>query len=83
MSRATTVVTVFSLLVGGALQAQSQKSLNRSYLGKQLPDFKTQKETQKGTQKETRNGHWINAPQNMSLKHVHGRPTLICYTYLA
>ncbi len=70
MSKTATLATVLLLLVGGALEAQRPKSLTKSYLGKQFPDFKA------------KSGTWINAPQNMSLKHVHGRPTLVCYTFL-
>ena len=78
MSRAATIATILALLVGGALEAQPPKTLKKSYLGKQFPDFKPQKKPQKGNQK----GNWTNAPGNMSLKHIHGRPTLICYTTL-
>ena len=74
MSKIGTLATVCLLLVGGALEAQRPSTLTKSYLGKQLPDFKAQKNAQSGT--------WINAPQNMSLKHVHGRPTLVCFTFL-
>ena len=74
MSRAGTLATVLSLLVAGAVEAQPSKTwksfLKRSYLGKPLPDFKADRTD------------WINATGGLSLKQLHGRPTLVVYTVL-
>ena len=72
MNRTGTLATaILLLLAAGALGAQSGKMLTKSYLGKPLPDIKADPAS------------WINAPQGgLSLKHFHGRPTLVLYTVL-
>ena len=72
MNRTGTLATALSLLlVAGTVEAQPGTTLTRSYLGKPLPDIKADP------------ANWINAPQGgLSLKHFHGRPTLVLYTVL-